>query len=101
MTPKSSREPRCVICGSRARVEAHHVGGRNHIAWFTCPLCGNHHDHFHVLLRQAGVELQYTPNPAERCTRVLKAILVFEWMVLEGLKSDMSQKGEDSNDPHA
>ncbi len=77
---------KCVICGSAERVEANHVGGQNHIAWFTIPLCGDHHDRFHALLRQIGVDLRYTVDPVERFIRVLKAILVFTWMVLEGFQ---------------
>ncbi len=92
MTPKTCRGPRCVICGSTARVEANHVGGRNHIAWFTCPLCGEHHDRFHALLRQAGVDLRYTPDPVERCIRVLKAIFVFAWMVVEWWAQETSRR---------
>ena len=76
---------KCVICGGTHRVEANHVGGRNHIAWFTIPLCGEHHDRFHALLNQMRLDLRYTPDPVERSIRVLKAILIFAWMVVEGL----------------
>lgn len=76
----------CVVCGSTRRVEANHAGGRNHVAWFTIPLCGQHHDRFHALLRQIRLDLRYTSEPIERAVRVLKAILVFAWMVLEGLQ---------------
>ena len=79
----------CVICGSPERAEANHVGGKNHIAWFTMPLCGEHHDRFHALLRQIGVDLRYTADPTERFIRVLKCILVFTWMVLEGFQHVM------------
>ena len=77
---------KCVICGSPARVEANHVGGKHLIAWFTMPLCGEHHDRFHALLRQIGVDLGFTADPVERFVRVLKCILVFTWMVLEGFQ---------------
>jgi hypothetical protein len=91
---------RCVICGSARRVEANHVGGRNHIAWFTGPLCGEHHDRFHALLRQAGVDLQYTADPVRRITRALKAKMVFEWMLVEGLNHEASRSmgGQDEQD---
>jgi len=92
MSPKPCRGRRCVICGSTQRVEAHHVGGQNHIAWFTIPLCGEHHDRFHALLRQIGVDLHYTSDPVERFFRVLKAILVFTWMVLEGFQHAMRNR---------
>lgn len=77
---------KCVICDSAERVEANHVGGQNHIVWFKMPLCGEHHDRFHALLRQIGVDLQYTADSTERFIRVLKCILVFTWMVLEGFQ---------------
>jgi hypothetical protein len=83
------------MCGSTRRVEANHVGGRKHLAWFTSPLCGEHHDRFHTLLRQVGVDLQYTPDPVERAIRVLKALLVFAWMVLEGLQHALRGGKED------
>jgi hypothetical protein len=83
---KQQRLRKCAICDSTERVEANHVGGRNHIAWFTSPLCGEHHDRFHVLLRQMRLDLRYTSEPVERTVRALKAILVFAWMVLEGLQ---------------
>jgi hypothetical protein len=86
MTGPRGEIRRCVICGSTRRVEANHVGGRNLIAWFTGPLCGDHHDRFHALLRQMRLDLRYTSEPVERAIRVLKAILVFAWMVLEGLQ---------------
>ena len=88
MTGEKKTIRRCVICGSTRRVEDNHVGARNHVAWFTCPLCGDHHDRFHVLLRQIRLELRYTPDRVERAIRVLKSILVFAWMVLEGLQHD-------------
>lgn len=91
MSRSDKKIRRCVICGSACRVEANHVGGRNHIAWFTCPLCGEHHDQFHALLRQAGVDLRYTLDPVERKIRALKAKTIFEWMVLEGLNHETSR----------
>lgn len=84
---------RCVICDSTVRVEANHVGGRNHIAWFTGPLCGEHHDRFHVLLRQAGVDLRYTSDHLERIRQALLATKLFEWMLLEQMKFKI-QTGE-------
>jgi hypothetical protein len=96
MTGPEQKIRRCVICGSTRRVEANHVGGCHHIAWFTSPLCGEHHDRFHILLRQMRLNLRYTPDPVERAIRVLKAILVFAWMVLEGLQhTDNWSKGDE------
>jgi len=94
MTGSEKKTRRCVICGSTHRVEANHVGGRNLVAWFTGPLCGEHHDRFHVLLRQMRLDLRYTSEPVERAIRVLKAILVFAWMVLEGLEHAVNRRKE-------
>ncbi len=95
MTGPEEKIRRCVICGSTRRVEANHVGGRHLIGWFSSPLCGDHHDRFHVLLRQMRLDLRYTSDPVERAIRVLKAILVFAWMVLEGLQhADNWKKGD-------
>lgn len=98
MTGAQQKIRRCVICGSTRRVEDNHVGGRNHVAWFTGPLCGNHHDRFHVLLRQMRLDLRYTSDPVERAIRVLKAILVFAWMVLEGLQHAANWRKEDQHE---
>lgn len=89
---------KCAICPSTERVEANHVGGRNHIAWFTMPLCGKHHDRFHALLRHIGVDLRYTSDNVERLIRVLKAILVFTWMVVEEFQNIRSRRGEHERD---
>lgn len=94
----SARRPiarKCVICLSTRRVEGNHVGGKNHIAWFTGPLCGAHHDRFHALVSQAGVDLRYTPDPIERIRRALAATKVFEWMLLEKLKCEL-QSGKEN-----
>ena len=95
MTGVQQKIRRCVICGSTRRVEDNHVGGRNHVAWFTGPLCGDHHLKFHELLRQMRLDLRYTSDPVARAIRVLKAILVFAWMVLEGLQHDDKQSKRD------
>ena len=98
MTGPNGKISRCVICGSTRRVEANHVGGRNLIAWFTGPLCGDHHDRFHVLLRQMRIDLRYTSDPLERAIRVLKALLVFAWMVLEGLQHAVNWRKGDQHE---
>ncbi len=63
--------------------ERHHVGGQNHVAWFTMLLCRKHHDQVHDMLRSAGVNLEYTSDPQERRRRALKALVVFQWMLLD------------------
>ena len=79
---------RCNLCGSTHDVTQHHVGGQAFVAWFTMPFCYEHHARFHVLLLQAGVELQYTDDPIERIRRAFAAIKVCEWMLLEMLKKE-------------
>jgi hypothetical protein len=75
----------CVICG-RERIEHNHVGGRNHVAWFTMPFCREHHTQFHALLRAACIDLEYTSDPRERMLRALKATTVCQWMLTEALQ---------------
>jgi len=85
MSRRTEGIPRCVICGSSEGIEQNHVGGRNHVAWFTMPFCREHHERFHTLLRIAGVDLQNTPDSRERLIRALMATLVLQWMLLEAL----------------
>jgi hypothetical protein len=66
--------PRCVVCSSKHRLELNHVGGRNHVAWFTMWFCQAHHRKYHAQLTQLGVDLAYTSDPIERYTSVQKAI---------------------------
>jgi len=76
---------RCVICGSN-EVEHHHVGGRNHVAWFTMPVCRNHHTQLHGLLKASGIDLEYTPDSRERLLRALDANALFAWIVRKALR---------------
>lgn len=86
MSPREKPSTRCVICGSRENVEQNHLGGQNHIAWFTMPFCRKHHDQFHALLRSAGVDLTYTTDPRERVLRALGATWVANWVFTEALR---------------
>jgi len=83
------------LCGSSENVQGNHVGGRNHIAWFTTPLCGNHHDEFHRRLRAAGVSLEFTPDQQESIRQARKATLIFQWM-LEEREKYLSEIGENN-----
>ncbi len=85
MSVRAKASARCVICGS-SKAERNHVGGRNHVAWFTMPSCPKHHAQFHALLRIAGVDLEYTSDPRERLSRALKSCIVFQWMLMEELQ---------------
>lgn len=91
--PRSkAKELHCAFCGSTRDVELHHVGGRQHIAWFTIPLCRTHHERLTEALRQAAVNMSYTPDRRERQTRVRKAVLVFSWMLEESASLEQREK---------
>lgn len=64
-------------------MELHHAGGRNHVAWFVVPLCVADHRRLTAALRQAGVDMSYTPDPSERRRRARQACLIFLWMLDE------------------
>ena len=86
MSVRAKARAHCVLCGSSKEIEHNHVGGRNHLAWFTIPVCRKHHAQFHALLRNAGVDLEYTSDPRERLLRALKSCIVFQWMLMEELQ---------------
>jgi hypothetical protein len=44
---------------------------------------------FHILARQAGLELEYTDDPIERIRRALAFIKICEWMLLEQMKKEI------------
>lgn len=79
----------CGICGSTP-IERNHVGGRNHVAWFTMPFCLEHHNQFHALLRAAGIDLEYTSDSVERQLRALEACLIAQWMMIQHLRKNNS-----------
>lgn len=84
--PSRPKKPRCVVCGNAVGVENHHVGGRYHIAWFTIPLCRNHHVRLTRAIRQAGIEMSFTPDIRERFARARMTTFVFLWLLDEALK---------------
>ncbi len=90
MSVRAKASVRCVICGSKD-AERNHVGGQNHVAWFTMPFCREHHDQFHALVRAAGIDLEYISDPRERLLRGLKANTVCQWMLTEALQKLNSQ----------
>jgi hypothetical protein len=83
MRARECSKRRCALCGSTNQVQNNHVGGQNFIAWFTSPLCREHHDKFHIAVRQAGIDLRYTTDKQERLRRARQATYVFLWMVEE------------------
>ena len=86
--PNRSEAPRqrglrCAKCGSSSRVELHHIGGRKHVAWFTIPLCQEHHVEITTEIRRAGIDMQHTGNKEERLKRARRAIYVCLWFLDE------------------
>jgi hypothetical protein len=80
---------KCVLCGGTRNVQANHLGGRQHLAWFTMPFCDRCHFSFHEMVDRAGIDLRYTDDPIERVRRALAAIKIAEWMLLEQLKNNL------------
>jgi hypothetical protein len=89
-TGRRKANARCVICGGK-KIEHNHVGGRNHVGWFTMPFCRKHHAQFHALLSNAGINLEYTSDPKERIVHALGACWVVEWVLVKKLQELISQ----------
>ena len=62
-------------------MELHHIGGRNHVAWFLIPLCQKHHVALTIAIRRAGIDMEYTPDATERLRRARQAIYVCLWFL--------------------
>jgi hypothetical protein len=84
---RSRRESlhRCENCGRKTVIEEHHVAGRNHDAEFTVRLCQACHALVTENLRQADVDMRFTPDSVERVRRALKATAVFLRMLTGAL----------------
>jgi len=78
---RASGELRCTICGSTDQVEKHHVGGRNHVVWFTIPLCRKHHVKLTAYIAAAGVDMRYSPDRPTRFRRARQAICMLLWFL--------------------
>lgn len=79
-------KPRCIICGTGVEVEFHHAGGRNHVAYFTAPLCKKHHRLVTEAIRVAGVDMRFTSDTRERFSRARGAIYVLLWFLDKSLE---------------
>jgi hypothetical protein len=91
--PQSPRRC-CAICGSTKDVEEHHLGGRNHAAYFTIPLCRVHHEAVTIAIARAGVNMQQASDTAERSRRARQAAYVFLWFLDEAVTTNpRSTKG--------
>jgi len=92
---RSDGPRRCAVCGSTERIEDNHIGGRNFLAWCTMPFCQREcHNRFHVLARQAGLELEYTEDRIENLRRALALIRIVDWMLLEQMKNELEKINE-------
>lgn len=80
-TERPSEKLRCTICGSTDQVEKHHVGGRNHVVWFTILLCRKHHVKLTAYIAAAGVDMRYTPDRLTRIRRARQAICMLLWFL--------------------
>jgi hypothetical protein len=93
---RSSGQLLCTICESTHHVERHHVGGRNHVVWFTIPLCREHHVKLTRYIEAAGIDMRYTPDRLTRLRRARKAVYMLLWFLEEEeeLISQQDQKKE-------
>lgn len=78
---RASGKLRCAICDSTDQVEKHHVGGRNHVVWFTVPLCRDHHVRLTRYIEGAGIDMRYTPDRLTRIRRARQAIAMLLWFL--------------------
>jgi hypothetical protein len=78
---RTSGKLRCTICESTNHVERHHVGGRNHVVWFTILLCREHHVKLTHYIEAAGIDMRYTPDRLIRLRRARQAICMLLWFL--------------------
>ena len=87
---------RCAFCGSTNQVEEHHLGGRKHAAYFTIPLCEEHHQEVSIAIQRAYSEMmRYTSDRTERLRRIVMACTVLMWQAcqhLQGPENSSSRK---------
>jgi hypothetical protein len=54
-------------------------------------LCDRCHTSFHAKQQAARIDLRWTPNPRKRLIRALKMTLLFMWILLEMLETEIDQ----------
>jgi hypothetical protein len=59
-------------------------------------LCDRCHEIFHARQRAAGIDLRCTPNALKRLVRALKMTVLFMWMLLDMLDSEIDQDIENA-----
>jgi hypothetical protein len=67
-------------------IEQHHVCGRNHVPWFTLPVCVEHHREITRRLQAAGVEMRRARTKTERIAHAQQALAVMQWLLGEELR---------------
>jgi hypothetical protein len=78
---------RCAFCGSTKNIEEHHLGGRQHAAFFTIPLCERHHQEVSIAIRRADAEMMRdTTDRTERLRRIVMACSVLMWQACKHLQ---------------
>jgi hypothetical protein len=84
----SASRPRCcAICGSTKDIQEHHLGGRQHAAYFTIPLCVPHHQEVSIAIQRADAEMmRYTSDRTERLIRIVMACSVLQWYACQQLQ---------------
>jgi hypothetical protein len=87
MTVRRRLTLRCAKCGSAHSVELHHIGGRNHVAWITIPLCREHHVQLTMAIQRAGIDMRYTSDKVDRLRRARRAIYVCLWFLDEAIQT--------------
>jgi hypothetical protein len=69
------------------------------VPWFFMPYCESDHALFHLLCRRAGIDFKSRPpNKPLAYVRVLKAILVATWMVVDMLEKHLGNKSTPTTD---
>jgi len=77
----------CAICGSTKDLQEHHLGGRNHAAYFTIPLCVQHHQAVTIAIQRADRDMMsYTSDRTERLRRIVMACSVLQWYACQQLQ---------------
>ncbi len=93
MRLSNAKVGRCAVCGKIGLIQKNHVGGEKHLAWFTMPFCSpGCHDRFHILVRQAGINLKFTTDKVERIRRSQAALLIAQHMLNEQLRKQPYKK---------
>jgi hypothetical protein len=92
----------CILCplnSPSAKLEEHHVVGRNNDPELTAPLCPMHHNEQHEQLRESGASMRPANNPLDWIISKLRALgtflyslaqACFRWVdVLIGFRDDL------------